>query len=475
MAPGKVPDKPKSIHVINRNRPECAAAREALYKKEQAQLMQELKDRRAVAWERVKREYRKLEILEPPVITRPVPTVKVRDLGKIKAPAIRGEILDAFSGADERYHYLVTDDAIYVMGAGDKVLRRISKKGYDVPFGSSGVRWSADVSWFWRVHVLKEDVPEGEKDPYNFARTDVYDKQGRLWWSLGGIVESISPDGQKAAIDYPEGMGIGYIEKGWERFEDLADGGLSGACVFDDGLIMISGGAYSEIARLDREREVVEKDKVLASCGIPVCLGSLGRAFVVCADYSNEKAQLMVLDSKSKVLSRSWFPFAGNRLYSVDWKMKHLLLGVSRGESVYLDITTGEVLHRIGRLAGVEQPIPLEEFKGTREEHFQHAASLVPIIRKRPLIYRLLLLDGAVLRLRRPYDSKEEEGRKRPILEVVDLAGKVLYTEQIELDRPNAASHGDLPLPLVWKEGGSARIMARGEVKTIGATRGVER
>jgi hypothetical protein len=477
LPPGKPPEKPSSFQIINKGKPECAEVERALRTREQSQWGKEIKARQTAKWEQIKKEYRRIEVLEPPVITRPTPKVTVKDLGSRKAPKLQGKLLEAFSGADERYHYLVTTDSIYVMGQGDRVVRRIAKKkGTDAPFHSSGVRWSADARWFWHSYVIKEEVPEGAgEDAYSFARTDVYDKTGTLWWSLKGMVASISPDGRRAAIEYSEGAGLGYIEKGWEESEALVgSGGFSSACVFDDFTIVVAIGSPSMIVTLNREGKVVGEDKVLADCTLPACVAQLGRAFIECSVPSVEKAQLMMLDAQGKVLAKIWFPSSGNILSAVDWKKKHLLVGVDTGESVYLDLLSGEALHQIGRVEGVEQPIPLEEFKGTRSDHFLHSASLVPIIRKRPLVYRLLLLDDAVLRLRRPYDSNEKEGQKRPILEIVNLAGKVLYSQRIELDRPNALPYGELPLPIVWKEKGAARILNRGKAQTIEVVRGVE-
>jgi hypothetical protein len=191
---------------------------------------------------------------------------------------VPGVILDAFVDENDRPRYFVTKKALFFMRPDGNVRKRIARKSDPGHLEGPPMGFSDDGSWAWQAYV-DEDHADAQH-PYEWIKTDIYDPRGRLWWTIQGHLEHISPDGKRAAAMLPEGSGMVLYKKGDSRESTLEDGKrfiepgttMEYACPSNDGAIYISSMGGSEINLLDDNHEnkrVIAR--IAAHCYLNAC------------------------------------------------------------------------------------------------------------------------------------------------------------------------------------------------------------
>jgi len=267
------------------------------------------------------------------------------------------------------------------------------------------------------------------------------------------------------------------VEKGWEKAKpirgDFGDAAMMGSCVFNDGLVVLASRPVpAYILVMNRDLDVLKTRKMAGSCRLHACLPELDRVIFDCAEIRHERATLYTIDSKGREISRTWFPFRGNRFAAIDLKKKRVLIGVSTGEALYLNPLDGDVLNRTKRLDGFPESIPMDQFKGNKKDFWNYGVHFAERESRKFLIYRAVLVDGAIVLMRKPIRGDASQLKKR-IIDVVDFSGKTLFSEQFEVG--DTKIRPGLKLPVIWKAGGISKVQIGNKVKAIETMREVAR
>jgi hypothetical protein len=467
---------PASFQIINRDDPECAFVANAIKKREEAELQLHLNTHSKKRATVNKYNFEVITRVEEPTTTNPAsppPNIQVFQTERKGFPTFDGKLLEAFSGEDQNIFYIVTRKYIYVMKTPHKVLRKIKKAGYVVrDVSPTGVSRTEDSKWIWYSYFTADEIPDGTKEPEYFARTNIYRKNGELWWILDGIVSTVSHDGKKAVIVYPEHSGMGYIKKHEQEAEIVDLTGVDGpasACIYDDGMTIVHGISESSITTLDSDLNITKTQNVLGSCRMNLCLASEGLCLVECCDYNKDVSILYTLDSHGAVIQKNPFFTWGKRIHSIDWNTRRLLLGVFTGESYIINIDRGKVEGRMGRLRGLEKAMPHRKFRGSRREYLQYASRIQKRNKEKYLVHRAFLFGNSIVRLRSPQDKRENKN-KTALLEIVDFSGNRLLRKDLN-DMIASPPGFDSRLPLAWSSGNYVNVLLEESILKIGTER----
>jgi len=409
-------------------------------------------------------QYEKLEELPRPVPAMKPPKVRVKYIGVRPSP-VPGVIRDVFVDENDRPKYFVTDKYIYFMRSDGRMKKKIRRKSHPViNSGITGVGFSDNGRWVWETYV----PPKKGGYKYAYTKTDVYDERGRLWWTVEYQIESMSPNGRHAAAIFPDNSGMMLYDKnagGGGIMLENRGGAQSWVCAFDDGFLYVASyGARSKISVYKQGTERVIKRVDRAHCMLQACLPSANRALVDCSAPWDGIGNLLLLDSDGIEIKKFWFPPAGDVILDFDRKHGRVLVGVTTGESLYLDLADGKIVGVTRRLEDIPEKIPLTKFKGTRKQFFAYATKLNTERDTKFLVRRVAVVGGAVARVRyRITDDKHMES----IIDIIDFAGNVLFTKVQKPLILQSLIERHFKLPVIWKEGGTARAATGNKLQVV--------
>jgi hypothetical protein len=422
-------------------------------------------------------KFESLEPLLPPQTKMKVPNVTVRELKPLELK-VAGIVCNAFTDADGRLKYLATDKEIVVFNQSGRVKKQIARKG--TPPGnlsSCGAGFSLDGRWVWYSYG-KSLYPKDENHKYKAMTgvSEIYDENGNLQWTVPGEIDSLSPDGRKATIAIPELGGMKYIERGWDAPKDIKTmfGGapMMTSCVFDDGVAIVSATPFpTEIFFLNRRLERIETRRFSDNCMIDACLANINRVLIDCGEIRRAEAVLYIYDSRGKEIARSWFPYMGNRYFSFNLNKKLILVGTDFGESLYLDPKNGEILARIDRIKDLtvwNPPI------ADRKKQLDITGAFHNAMIGKFLVENILLLDGAIVRLRKPVNPHGAEKRKECLIDAVDFTGNMVFSKKFTIDENTSQASPYLKVPIIWREGKTVRFPIGNKLHVIEAVMEVE-
>jgi len=404
----------------------------------------------------------------------PVPEIKVVELGPRPQP-VPGVILDAFVDENDRPRYFVTKKALFFMRPDGKVRKRIARKSETAGFMEGPpMGFSDDGSWAWQAYVDEDHVDA--QHPYEWVNTDIYDPRGRLWWTIRGHLEHISPDGKRAAAMMPEGSGMvlykkdGSKEATWEDGKRFIEPGttMEYACPSNDGAIYISSrGGGSEIIVLDDNHEKKRVAvRIAAHCRLNACLPSVDRVLIDCSASADGVANLIMYDSEGEEIERYWFATFGNHIFSFNKENGRVLTGVSTGELLLLDLKTGSVLAVTERIEGMPDLIPMRKYRGSRKEFWDYASKFNRKIKTKQFVEHVQLFGNLIVQTRRKTQKSPKDRLFN--LNIMDINNNPKRALNLLSPEPLAnITNTNIVMPAIWNTHDKINIFLNGHLNSL--------
>jgi hypothetical protein len=85
-----------------------------------------------------------------------------------------------------------------------------------------------------------------------------------------------------------------------------------------------------------------------------------------------------------------------------------------------------------------------------------------------------LLLDGAIVRLRKPVNPHGAEKRKECLIDAVDFTGNMVFSKKFTIDENTSQASPYLKVPIIWREGKTVRFPIGNKLHVIEAVMEVE-